>query len=93
MRRFQLQCPQCGHIWQERSRRNLLDWLREQPANLAGGLIWVVPVLLLFVFFGTIVYVLAKDVDALKDILAIAPIATFLLLLTATILVIGRLKH
>jgi hypothetical protein len=93
MRRFQLQCPQCGHAWQERSGRNVIDWLREQPANLAGGFIWVVPVLLLFGFFGTIVYSLAKDVDDLEDILAIAPIAAFLFILTAAIVVIGRLKH
>ena len=93
MRRFQLQCPQCGHAWQERSGRNVIDWLREQPANLAGGFIWVVPVLLWFGFFGTIVYSLAKDVDDLEDILAIAPIAAFLFILTAAIVVIGRLKH
>ena len=90
MRRFQLLCPHCGHIWQERSRRNLIDWLREQPANLVGGFIWVVPVVCLIGFVAAVLYSFFKDVDEFRNVIALAPILGVLFALSLSIILIAR---
>lgn len=92
MRRFQLQCPSCGHAWMERSNRNLIDWLREQPANLAGGLIWVVPVICLAVFVLWIVAALVINTQR-QSLWYTLEIALIVGVLFGAIVLIGRTRH
>jgi hypothetical protein len=93
MRRFQLECPSCGHAWIEHTNRNIIDWLREQPGNLIGGFIWVVPVICLVAFLAAVVYEFANDIHDFGDFLAIAPLTAVLILLAASIMLIGRARH
>ena len=92
MRRFQLQCPQCGHAWQERSNRNLIDWVKEQPANLAGGLMWVIPVVWLLGFVLVTTYLIARTVDGQRNVLLFALLAGVLLVLVTSVVLAGRTR-
>ena len=93
MMRFQLRCPRCGHTWEEPSGRNLIDWLREQPANLAGGLMWVVPAAWLLAFVLAIGYLLGRNVDEWSDVVPFAPIVAVLFFVSAAILVMGKSRE
>ena len=92
MRRFQLQCPQCGHTWEERSNRNLIDWLREQPANLVGGFIWVVPIVCLLAFIGWIIAALVINTGR-QNFWYTLEIGTIVLALFGAFVLIGRSRH
>jgi hypothetical protein len=92
MRRFQLQCPACGHAWVERSNRNILDWLREQPANLAGGLIWLIPVICLLVFVAWIVAALVINTQR-QNVWYTLEVAAFVFTALVVFILIGRSRH
>jgi hypothetical protein len=93
MRRFRMLCPACEYAWTERSRRNVIDWLRELPGSMGGNLLWTIPVVCLVGFLAAIVYNFANVVKSFDDFVAILPIGAFLLLLFGSILWIGSWKH
>jgi hypothetical protein len=93
MRRFRMLCSACEYAWTERSRRNVIDWLRELPGSMGGNLLWTIPVVCLVGFLAAIVYPFARDVKSFDDFLAIAPIAVVLVILFGSILWVGSWKH
>jgi hypothetical protein len=92
MRRFQLQCPNCGHSWQEKSSRTMIDWLLDSRDQVLGGSIWLLAAGALVLFIAWIVYAVVVGVSRIgtQDAIGIGLVVGALL---AFIILVSRQRH
>jgi hypothetical protein len=92
MRRFHMQCPNCGHDWQERSRRSVVDWMLDGRDKVLGGSIWLVAAGALVLFIAWVVYAVAVGISRIgaQDAIGIGLLVGGLL---AFVILVSRQQH
>jgi DNA-directed RNA polymerase subunit RPC12/RpoP len=92
MRRFQLQCPNCGHSWQEKSKRSVIDWLLDGRDHVLGGGIWLLAAGALVLFIAWVVYAVAIGISRIgaQDAIGIGLVVGGLL---AFVILVSRQRH
>jgi nitrate reductase gamma subunit len=92
MRRFQMQCPNCGQSWQEKSNRTVIDRLLDGRDHVLDGGIWLVAGGALVLFIACVVYAVTIGISRIGTQDAIG-IGLVVLALLAFIILISRQKH
>ena len=87
-----MQCPNCGHSWQEKSRRSAVDWLLDSRDQFFGGAIWLVAAAVLVLFIAWILYAIVVGVSRIgaQDAIGIGVLVVGLLTI---IILVARQRH